>query len=184
MVKDKASLDAFKDYNPPEELRKPPGRPGQAAAAPAPAPTPAAVSTPPPPPPPQPSTPQPSPTQSQPSTPAQSSSSGRIFASPLAKKLANEKGIDLSLIQGSGPENQIRSKDVLNYITKAPAAKPAVAIQQPVAQQPSAAGTSGQFSDIALSNFRSVTAKRLLLSKQTIPHYYLTTELELDNALK
>ena len=95
MVKDKSSLDVFKDYNPSEDLRKPPSKGSSGApAAPTPAPAapaqlsaPAAVAPPPP----------PQSTQT-PSTP-RSSSTERIFASPLARKLASEKGIDLSLIQ-------------------------------------------------------------------------------------
>jgi pyruvate dehydrogenase E2 component (dihydrolipoamide acetyltransferase) len=190
MVKDKSSLAVFKDYNPSEDLRKPPGKAGTATpaaptpvaappSAPAPAAAPAAVAPPPPPPP----TASPAPTTSTP----RSSSAERIFASPLAKKLASEKGIDLSLIQGTGPDNQIRSKDVLNYVPKPAAgtkveAAPVVSTPQPPKQQQ--VSTPGQFADLALNNFRSVTAKRLTLSKQTIPHYYLTCELELDNALK
>jgi pyruvate dehydrogenase E2 component (dihydrolipoamide acetyltransferase) len=185
MVKDKSSLAVFKDYNPSEDLRKPPNKAGTATpaaptpvAAPPSAPAPAAVAPPPPPP-----TAPPAPTTSTP----RSSSAERIFASPLAKKLASEKGIDLSLIQGTGPDNQIRSKDVLNYVPKPAAgttieAAPVVSTPQPPKQQQ--VSKPGQFADLALNNFRSVTAKRLTLSKQTIPHYYLTCELELDNALK
>ena len=79
------------------------------------------------------------------------------------------------LVGGSGPDNQIRAQDVLNYTVSTPAAKPA-----------SAAGTAGKqdFEDIQLNNYRAVTAKRLLQSKQQIPHYYLTVDFELDNALK
>ncbi len=90
MVKDKSSLAVFKDYNPSEDLRKPPGKAGTATpaaptpgAAPPSAPAPAAVAPPPPPPP----TASPAPTTSTP----RSSSAERIFASPLAKKLASEK---------------------------------------------------------------------------------------------
>ena len=183
MVKDKSSLDVFKDYNPSEDLRKPPSKgssgapaaPTPASAAPAQVLAPAAVAPPPPPP--------PQSTQT-PSTP-RSSSTERIFASPLARKLASEKGIDLSLIQGTGPDNQIKSKDVLNYVSKPSAAVSAPSSTPVSAPQPKQQVlTTGQFSDVALNNFRSVTAKRLTLSKQTIPHYYLTCELELDNALK
>jgi pyruvate dehydrogenase E2 component (dihydrolipoamide acetyltransferase) len=172
MVKDKASLEAFKDFVPSEDLKKPPGGASKAAAAPAPAaPAPAPpVVTQAPPPPPQPSVSAPAP-QAQPAR----ATNERIFASPLAKKLASERNIDLSTVQGSGPENHIIAQDILNYVAKTPAPKPTAQQQQQLA---------GEFSDIALNNFRSVTAKRLLLSKQTIPHYYLTIDLELDNALK
>jgi len=98
---------------------------------------------------------------------------GRVFATPYARKLAAERNIDLSLVQGSGPDGQIRANDVLNFTATAPAAA-----QQTVAT------SNANYEDIPLNNFRSVTAKRLLQSKQTIPHYYLTVELEIDNALK
>jgi len=74
-------------------------------------------------------------------------------------------------VQASGPDNQIRANDVLNYTAATPAKEP-VAVQ------------SQNYEDVALNNFRAVTAKRLLQSKQTIPHYYLTIDLEIDNALK
>lgn len=75
------------------------------------------------------------------------------------------------MVQGTGPDKQIRADDVLNYTAQTPAAVQAVAQKQ-------------EFEDLALNNFRSVTAKRLLQSKQTIPHYYLTVDLEIDSALK
>lgn len=79
-------------------------------------------------------------------------------------------------VQGTGPDGQIRAQDVSNFVVSAPAA---------VSKQAAAAGAGKQdFEDLALNNFRAVTAKRLTLSKQTIPHYYLTIDFEIDNALK
>lgn len=78
------------------------------------------------------------------------------------------------MVQGTGPDGQIRAQDVSTYVVATPAAK-------------SAAGAASQrqdFEDLPLNNFRAVTAKRLTLSKQTIPHYYLTIDFEIDNALK
>ena len=76
------------------------------------------------------------------------------------------------MIKGTGPDGQIRADDVMNYTAATPAKAPA----------PQA--TQQNFTDLALNNFRAVTAKRLLQSKQTIPHYYLTIDFELDNAIK
>lgn len=93
---------------------------------------------------------------------------GRIFASPLAKTLAREKGIDLSGLVGSGPNNRIRAQDVLNAPTSP------LATMSPTAS----------FEQIEVSNMRKVIAKRLSLSKQTVPHYYLTAEIEVDELMR
>lgn len=82
-------------------------------------------------------------------------------------------------MQGTGPDGQIRAQDVSSYVVSAPAARPAAA-----ASAADSFGKQQDFEDIPLNNFRAVTAKRLTLSKQTIPHYYLTVDLEIDNALK
>ncbi|XP_078055103.1 dihydrolipoyllysine-residue acetyltransferase component of pyruvate dehydrogenase complex, mitochondrial isoform X2 [Mustelus asterias] len=100
---------------------------------------------------------------------------GRVFASPLAKKLAADKGIDLMQIKGTGPDGQIRKKDVDSFVpSKAPTpSAPAVA---PV--------PTGTFTDIPLSNIRKVIAQRLIQSKQTIPHYYLSIDVNMDRILE
>lgn len=117
-------------------------------------------------------TPIPSPTAVSQTSPSKSSG-GRIFASPFAKKVAAEKGLDLSKVVGTGPNGRIRSIDL--------AGAPSL--------QASAAGASfgapiSPYVDAELTNMRQVIAKRLLLSKQTIPHYYLTTEINVDELLK
>lgn len=81
----------------------------------------------------------------------------------------------VKLVQGTGPDGQIRAQDVSTYVVATPAAKPAAA---------AAASQRQDYEDLPLNNFRAVTAKRLTLSKQTIPHYYLTIDFEIDNALK
>ncbi|KAH9388134.1 hypothetical protein TYRP_009342 [Tyrophagus putrescentiae] len=102
---------------------------------------------------------------------------GRLFASPLAKKLASEKGIDLAALagQGTGPSGRIRAQDVL---TASPARMAAGAAGA------GAAASAGAFQDISLTNMRQVIAKRLLMSKQTVPHYYLSVEIQVDELLK
>lgn len=100
-------------------------------------------------------------------TPAPTSGS-RIFASPFARVLAAERGLDLnSFGQGSGFAGSITAKDIESGKGRAAAGAGA-----------SASGAS--FTDIPVSNIRGVIAKRLLQSKQTIPHYYLTSEIEMD----
>lgn len=106
---------------------------------------------------------------------------GRIFASPLAKKLAAEKGLDLRYIKGSGDNGRITKTDVENYVpaaaTAAPAAKPATAAVAPA--------VTGQvsFTDVPVSQMRKVIAKRLSESLFTAPHFYLTMSINMDAAI-
>ncbi len=102
------------------------------------------------------------------------SSNGRLHASPLAKKMANEKGINLSQVQGSGENGRIIKRDIDNYT---PAAASSATVAKFVA--------SGQedFDEIKHSQMRKVIAKRLGESKFTAPHYYLAVEFDMDNAI-
>ena len=108
------------------------------------------------------------------------SSNTRIFASPLAKKLAKEKGLDLSTIKGSGEHGRIIRRDVEQaQVVAAPVASAKV---QPVAAPlVTAAGVENKES-VKNSQMRKVIAKRLSESKFTAPHYYLTVEVEMDEA--
>ena len=107
----------------------------------------------------------------------------RIFVSPLAKKMAEEKGIDLNVIQGSGDHGRIVKRDIENYTpsqaASAPAAKvPEVAMQAPVILPVGEEGSE----EVKNSQMRKVIAKRLSESKFSAPHYYLTIEVAMDNA--
>ena len=106
----------------------------------------------------------------------QSSDSGRIFASPLAKKIAEEKGISLSQVNGSGENGRIVKRDIENYT-------PSVATQSsaPVAKFV----PSGQedYDEVPNSNMRKAIAKNLAKSKFTAPHYYLNVEFDMENAM-
>ncbi len=105
----------------------------------------------------------------------------RIKASPLAKKMAKEKGLDISRINGSGDGGRITRKDVDSFKSEATSA-PATSSQQ----QPSAAFTpQGQegFTDTPLSQMRKIIAKRLSESMFGAPHFYLTMEINMDNAI-
>jgi len=96
---------------------------------------------------------------------------GRIFASPLAKKLAEEKGISLSAVQGSGENGRVIKRDIENY---QPTTGGAIAYA-PVGEE--------SFEEVANSQMRKTIAKRLGESKFTAPHYYLTIELDMDGAI-
>ncbi len=108
----------------------------------------------------------------------------RIKISPFAKKLAAEKGIDPSTLRGTGPGGRIVAADIESAkagpaTTAAPAAK-ASAGPQPIAPMPAGAGDQR----IALSGMRRVIAERLLLSKSTIPHFYLHIEIDAGPLMK
>jgi pyruvate dehydrogenase E2 component (dihydrolipoamide acetyltransferase) len=125
---------------------------------------------------------------------------GRIFASPLAKRMAKQAGIDLAVLEGSGPHGRIIKVDVERAIQAgvpekarpavdkaAPAAAPARAEAPRRAEAPAIAPArppAEPYEEIKLSNMRKVIARRLTEAKQTIPHYYLTVDCELDALLK
>ena len=112
--------------------------------------------------------------------PEVTSSNTRIFASPLAKKLAKEKGLDLSIVKGSGEHGRIIRRDVEQaQVVAAPAAS---AKAQPVAAPVVAASGVENKESVKNSQMRKVIAKRLSESKFTAPHYYLTVEVEMDEA--
>ena len=107
---------------------------------------------------------------------------GRIFASPLAKKIAQEKGIDLKYVKGTGENGRITRADLENYTpgTAAPAASTASASAAPVFVP---SGTVS-FVDTPVSQMRKVIAKRLSESLFTAPHFYLTMKINMDAAIK
>ncbi len=111
----------------------------------------------------------------------QTSSNGRIKASPLAKKLAAEKGIDIKKVSGSGDGGRITKKDIDSY---SPSAAPAGATPVQTAAVPAftATGQEGH-TDIPLTQMRKTIARRLGESKFAAPHFYLTMEINMDNAM-
>src|SRR6218665_2389336 len=122
--------------------------------------------------------------EKQESAPVAASSTGeRVAISPLAKKIAQDKGVDFSTIKGSGENGRIVKKDVENY---QPSAQPAAATSAPkaVSAQPSVAFTPGEDSETVNSQMRNIIAKRLGESKFTAPHYYLTVEINMDKAIE
>jgi pyruvate dehydrogenase E2 component (dihydrolipoamide acetyltransferase) len=114
------------------------------------------------------------------------SADGRIKASPLARKLAAEKGIDISKVPGSGDNGRIVKKDVDSY-TPAAASATGGASQPAQAGKPvMAAAPAGQVSyeDIPVSQMRKVIAKRLAESKFSAPHFYITMSIDMGNAVE
>lgn len=121
----------------------------------------------------------------QPATQPEVVNEGRIFASPLAKKLAQEKGIDLRYVKGTGDNGRITKTDIENY--KAPAQPQQQVAAQPEAQ-PSKAMVSapvGQvsFDEVPVSQMRKTIARRLAESKFSAPHFYLTMSIDMDAAV-
>jgi pyruvate dehydrogenase E2 component (dihydrolipoamide acetyltransferase) len=105
----------------------------------------------------------------------------RVKASPLARKIAAQSGVDLKLVQGSGPGGRIVRRDVEAAGTTA-AAGTAVAASAAAAPQRAAAPPGVEFEDIALTPMRATIAKRMPLSKGPVPHFYVTSEIAMDAA--
>jgi pyruvate dehydrogenase E2 component (dihydrolipoamide acetyltransferase) len=143
----------------------------EAPAAAAPAPKPAAA---------------PAPAPKPAAQPAAAPGGQRIFASPLAKRIAADKGINLASLKGSGPNGRIVKADVENAKPGAPAVAPAAAPK--AAPRPAAPAAQPIFTTpgdqrIPHTAVRKVIARRMLESKQTVPHFYLTVEFEIDALL-
>jgi pyruvate dehydrogenase E2 component (dihydrolipoamide acetyltransferase) len=107
---------------------------------------------------------------------------GRVKASGRAKKLADQHGIDISLVEGSGPKGRIVEKDVQAYIDKGPAASQAAAEALPTPASAGATALRGQ--TVLMNRMRKVIARRLQQSKQTIPHFYVTVTVDMTEAIK
>jgi len=175
---------------------------GETAAAPAapaaaaPAPTPAAAPSPSP-------SPSPAPAPAPAAPAAAAGRDGRLFASPLARRLAAEKGVDLARIAGSGPHGRIVKADVVAARPAAAAPAPAAAESaapaaaaappRPAAPAAAPAGATAEqvmkmlqgraYEEVALDGMRRTVAARLTEAKQTIPHFYLRREVAIDTLL-
>ncbi|HKQ66174.1 MAG TPA: dihydrolipoamide acetyltransferase family protein [Methylomirabilota bacterium] len=104
----------------------------------------------------------------------QGAQGGRVKASPLAKKIAAQTGVDLRLIQGSGPGGRIIRRDVEAAGSGAAASVAAVAMP--------AAAAGAEFEDVPLTPMRATIARRMPLSKAPVPHFYVTSEVAMDRA--
>ncbi|SOS47438.1 Acetyltransferase component of pyruvate dehydrogenase complex [Tenacibaculum dicentrarchi] len=109
-------------------------------------------------------------------------STGRIFASPLAKKIAKDKGIKLTAIKGSGENGRIVKKDVENYTPAAAKVEAPVAVKTEAIANFAIAGEENT-SEVKNSQMRKAIAKALKNSKFDAPHFYLNIEVDMDNAM-
>ena len=104
----------------------------------------------------------------------------RVFASPLARRIAKQSGIDIAAISGTGPAGRIVKRDVEAAVAGGIAVKP----QAPAAPASVAVTNTGGYSEVPNSTMRKVIAKRLLEAKQTVPHFYLTIDCRIDALLE
>ena len=121
------------------------------------------------------------------STEAASTEGGRVKASPLAKRIAKEKGIDLSQVAGSADGGRIIKKDIENFkpaaaAASAPASAPAKESEKAAAPLPQYVGEE-KFTEKPVTQMRKVIAKRLSESLFTAPHFYLTMSIDMDSAI-
>jgi pyruvate dehydrogenase E2 component (dihydrolipoamide acetyltransferase) len=114
---------------------------------------------------------------------AEHSTNGRIKASPLAKKLAKDKGLDLGKIKGTGDQGRITKSDVENYKPSAEAAPAKGAAGAAPVVLPQVVGKES-FEEVPVSQMRKTIAKRLAESKFSAPHFYLTMEINMDKAME
>lgn len=105
------------------------------------------------------------------------SSGGRVVASPLAKRVAEQSGVNLSLVQGSGPNGRIIKADVEQALTRGPSVARAYVSTRTEGDMPS-------FDAVKVTNVKKITAKRLTEAKQQVPHFYLTIECEVSKILE
>ncbi len=122
-------------------------------------------------------------------TAPETSDDGRVKASPLARKMAEEEGLKISAIKGSGENGRIVKRDVEAAIATqqsapAPAPAPQPAVSAPATPPPPPAGVEGEaYEEVKLSNMRKVIARRLGESKYSAPHFYLTMAINMDKAM-
>jgi len=122
----------------------------------------------------------------------------RLFATPLARRIAADKGLDLSQIQGSGPHGRIIKADVEGATAQPVAAAPAAAAPAPASAAPAAAAVATgpstdvvlktyadrPYEEVSLDGMRKTIAARLTEAKQSVPHFYLRRDIQLDELLK
>src|SRR5437773_11236659 len=108
-------------------------------------------------------------------TPTAPADATRVKASPLARRIAREAGVDLKLVTGSGPGGRVVKRDVEAGATQARAATPT-----PVSRLPAPSGAP--YEDVQLTQIRKTIAKRLAAAIGPIPHFFLTTEIDMERA--
>ena len=139
----------------------------------------------------------PEPAPAMPPASAAERGNGRIFASPLARRMAQQAGLDLAAIRGSGPQGRVVKSDIeaaLSAARAAPAARPVQPTAAPQAaptvarvlskERVAALAGNAPYTERPLTAMRRVIARRLTEAKQTVPHFYLTIDCEIDELLK
>jgi pyruvate dehydrogenase E2 component (dihydrolipoamide acetyltransferase) len=119
-----------------------------------------------------------------PATPTPPADVGRVKASPLARRIAKETGVDLKLLQGSGPGGRVVRRDLEGAAATPPApptAAAAAATHAPI-RIPHPAVSAALYDDVPLTQIRKTIAKRLAASLGPVPHYYLTTDIDMERA--
>src|SRR5216110_1008452 len=108
----------------------------------------------------------------------------RVKASPLAKRMAREAGVDLKVVTGSGPGGRVVKRDLEASASRAlaPAAAPAVVESHPASPIPHPAPSGAPYEDVPLTQIRKTIAKRLVTSLGPIPHFFLTSEVDMERA--
>jgi len=132
------------------------------------------------------------PVQEAPALAAPAQAGGRVVASPLARRMAERAGVNLQGLQGSGPNGRIVKADIEAALAaggarpaaQQAAAAPSQAKAAPLAASAPAAVPVGGYEDLPLSTMRKVIARRLVESKQSVPHFYLTIDCAIDALLK
>jgi len=131
-----------------------------------------------------------------PAVPVGERANGRLFASPLARRMAQLAGLDLTAIRGSGPQGRIVKSDIESALSSGRAALAPAPARAPTAPQPVPAAPvlskervvalagNAPYTERPLNAMRRVIARRLTESKQTVPHFYLTIDCEVDALLK
>jgi pyruvate dehydrogenase E2 component (dihydrolipoamide acetyltransferase) len=115
--------------------------------------------------------------------------SGRVFSSPLARRLAKDAGIELSAVKGSGPKGRVVKADILKAQTQGSDASTSVAASGMKAGAPTYDADTKvnmfgmPYKELPVNNIQKITAKRLVESKQSVPHFYLTMDIQLDTLM-
>ncbi|XP_044417732.1 dihydrolipoyllysine-residue acetyltransferase component 2 of pyruvate dehydrogenase complex, mitochondrial isoform X1 [Triticum aestivum] len=160
-VEEEGDIEKFKDYKP--SAADAPAAPSESKAT----PEPAAPKV-------EEKVPAKAPEPKAPKAEKASRSGDRIFASPLARKLAEDNNVQLSSVKGTGPDGRILKADIEDYLASVAKGGKSEAF----------AASGLDYTDIPNAQIRKVTANRLLASKQTIPHYYLTVDTRVDKLIK
>jgi len=115
--------------------------------------------------------------------PTPAAAPARIFASPLARRLAGQRGIDLATLHGSGPNGRIVKRDVESAVPATAVAQPSAAPAAAATPTAPASAPTAAFTEVPHSNMRRTIARRLSESKATIPHFYLAADCRMEKLL-